>query len=319
MSVIISLLNKAGVDYRHYSKAEIQIDCPFCEDIRGTVDSHKCLGINQQKFVAHCLRCDWAADGLTSVLKALSRKFGVTFSYREMLKDMEEEYEPPVHKPKPCSLPVGFERFIGSDDEYEVKAKQYLRSRGIGRIEIAKYRIGYAAAGEMAGRVIFPVMENDGRVYGYVGRDFTGNLKPKYLNSKGIKMLWNAQEKGEAAALCEGIISAIAVAQALRSEGVVGLATLGCGLDAYQLSQLERYKRIIVFTEADEAGVRETLTHARRIATAGLQCQITVPRRLDDSDPRSLPADAVRKLHAAAIPWGKSAEYRLRRLRRSAF
>lgn len=314
MSAITSLLNKAGVEY-HDKREEIMIDCPFCEEYGYTPDTHFCLGINKLKFVAHCLRCDWAANGLSTMLKAFSRKWGVPFSYREMLKDMKEEYEPPIHLPEPIGLPVGYERFLGTDDEWERKARRYLKSRGLGKLEIAQYRIGYAATGEMAGRVIFPVLW-DGQIYGYVGRAFVEGLKPKYLNSKGIKMLWGAHLHCKAIGLGEGVMDALAVRQALYDCDITGASTLGCGMDAFQVTQLRQFQAHYLFPDWDEAGIKEAISTCRRAAQDGIIFKVAIPHRLDGSDPGSLGPEVLRQLYLEAKPWSRTTEFRLRKSRR---
>lgn len=289
--------------------------CPFCEDYDYTPDTHFCLGINKFKFVAHCLRCNWAANGLTSVVKQLSRRYGVSFSYAELLKDMKEEYEPPVRIPAPTGLPDGFERFVGSDDAYERKARRYLRSRGVGKLEIAQYKAGYAVSGKMAGRVVFPVLW-DGQIYGYVGRAFVPDLKPKYLNSAGIKMLWGAHMKTTGIALGEGLMDGIAIRQALVDKDICGASTLGCGMDAFQVTQLQRFERHYFFPDWDEAGVQEAISTCKRAAQDGIIFRVAIPRVLNDADPGSLGPEMLRQLYDTAVPWSKNVEFRLRALRR---
>lgn len=320
MSVIISLLSKAGVDFRYYGDgSELQICCPFCtRNGRESSDTHYCLGINRFKYVAHCLRCDWAANGLTSLCKQLSREFGVTFSYREMLQDMQTDHPLPKRQPKETGLPEGFERFHPRPlDYHERMARRYLHKRGIGKLEIAEYRVGYAVAGEMAGRVIFPVLGEELKIYGYVGRAYLDGIKPKYLNSKGIKILWNAQRKGDTAVVVEGLMDAIAVSRALRDQGVVGVATLGCGIGDYQLEQLRRFRRVVSFPDWNEVGIKEAIQLCSRASDSGLQAFLAVPRVLDGSDPDAWPTGQLCAMYGDIIPWSKAAEWKLRRIRRA--
>lgn len=318
VSIIISLLAQAGIDYRD-KKEEVMVDCPFCEENGRTPDTHQCLGINRYKFLAHCLRCGWAANGLTSIVKALSRKFDVPFSYRELMKEMQTDYAPITPQPKELALPDGYEQFHSQpQDSYERRARLYLKKRGIDKIDIAAYRIGFAATGEQAGRVVFPVIDADRKIYGYVGRAFIADLKPKYLNSSGVKILWGANKGADIGVLVEGLMDAIAVTRALRSQGATGLSTLGCGLEGRALEQLRRYREVVSMPDWDESGVQEARIVCSRASEMALQASVCIPWRLDGSDPDSWPQGRIQKLLTERVPWSKAAEWRLRRVRRVA-
>ncbi len=171
-------------------------------------------------------------------------------------------------------LPEGYESFRvkSGDDQIERKAKQYLYTRGVTRELIVEHKIGYAAVGTYAWRVLFPVIWQN-EIFGVVGRDFSGKTpgtgqSPKYLNSPGIKLLWGAHRKAKVAIVCEGILDAIRVEQAVgKSQPAIAVARLGSTITPNQLEQLSQYERVCIFPDGDLAGIKGAL--ARIISMCG--------------------------------------------------
>jgi DNA primase len=65
-------------------------------------------------------------------------------------------------------------------------ALRYLRSRGITKEDIVRWKIGYCFSGEYRNRIIFPSFDNDGDVNYFVGRSYNGDSY-KYKNPKASK------------------------------------------------------------------------------------------------------------------------------------
>lgn len=96
----------------------------------------------------------------------------------------------------------------------------YLAGRGIA-LEVAQaLRLGWAVAGPLAGRVVFPFTDSDGRPVGATGRAISDNATPKYKALAGKdgyqKLLFNggaiaqARRAGHPVIICEGPVDAAA-------------------------------------------------------------------------------------------------------------
>ena len=57
----------------------------------------------------------------------------------------------------------------------------YLKSRGITKQDIVRWKIGYCSSGKYEGRIIFPSFDLDGKLNYFVGRSYIGDWK-RYLN-----------------------------------------------------------------------------------------------------------------------------------------
>ena len=60
-------------------------------------------------------------------------------------------------------------------------AFRYLSSRGIGRREILKWKIGYCKEGRYGGRIIIPSIDTDGDCNYFIARSYVGHQR-RYLN-----------------------------------------------------------------------------------------------------------------------------------------
>ena len=317
------LLRRGNVETRESPshKDEVWVCCPFCGE-EGLYNTDKALGINLQNGKGHCFRCGWRSSGVRDTAKALCRVFGIKYDLVALVRDEQRATRLALHTeeleehPRRIKLPDGYESFSASKDELEVAARQYLKTRGVTKLQIMQHRIGYAAVGKMAFRVIFPVLGDDGGVYGYVGRDWTGNQEPKYLNSKGIKLLWGANVPAERIVVCEGIIDALRVEQILLEwlPNSVSGAQLGSSITKTQLAQLAKYKQIIVFGDWDVAGVKSSITLAKSISATlpAIDLRVTLPDCMNGEDPGSLPHKTVLNQVIAARRWTPKMEWRLR-------
>ena len=155
--------NALGRSYK--SGSEHLFSCPFCNH-----DKLK-LSVNIDKNYWKCWICDKSGRNIGFLV----RRFGSqddklawskyenrveTSGFDMLFAEKEEEIAPKVDLPKSfCSLTSK------KRDTAALNARQYLRERGIGKPDILKWKIGYAAAGEFEGRIIIPSFAPDGFVY----------------------------------------------------------------------------------------------------------------------------------------------------------
>ena len=321
--IIEDILLQAGVDYDPVrgSDEDVLMPCPFCVGDSDLSGDRKVCGVNLYNGKAHCFRCDWKSGSVVFTARSLCEAYGINFSWRLRLsaaaqaeRVISEKPSKPYVPPIPCGMPDGYEAFTFSDDSIERKALRYLKKRDIGRDAIERYQIGYAAAGEFAWRIIFPIVADDGKVYGCTGRDFSGTSKAKYLNKLGNeRMLWGAQYEADTAVLVEGITDGIRANSRLTAmPSTIAVAVLGSGLTALQLAQLSKYKRVIHFPDWDMPGVRSTMSRAVITAEAGIDTYVAVPNEMSGLDPDTLSEDVFLHGVRTAKPWGLAAKMRMR-------
>lgn len=327
MSLLTEILRRAAVEQRpHPSKPdEIMLCCPFCSE-RGLSDDRSFhLGINVENGKSHCFRCGWSARDALWAARQLSRAFNVPFRLRYVLKSEHENVSGTVNESayyekvsarenaRPLGLPREYEAFNGSEDSVERKLRAYLTKRGVSASQITRHKIGYAAVGDLAWRILFPVFGKNGRVYGTVGRVASDNVQPKYLNTRGIKLLWGAHMPGHTAVIVEGVFDALRVEQALlRRRSTVALARLGSTITPAQLKQLKKYEQRIILPDWDVPGVRGAMKLAQTCADNHLPVKIAVPGEMSGLDPGSMTLDQIDAAIDAALPWGEGVKFRLR-------
>jgi hypothetical protein len=292
--------------------------CPFCGDTEFK------FGLNLEDGKAHCFhgRCEWKSRSVVYTARELCKAFGINFGWRLRLSAAEADAAPaeiaPIPEPVPAGLPDEYESFhrAGENlyDLIESKAYDYIQHRGITDEEIQEHHIGFAAAGRFGWRVIFPVIGEDGMVYGCAARDFSGSAERKYLNSDGLKLLWNGQRAAHVAVVVEGAIDGLRVNRVLRQQfpNSVAVAALGGAVTPQQIAQLAKYRQTIHFPDFDTAGVKGAVRRAEATDAAGIETRIVEPPQMDGSDPDNLSDDVVAACLRRARPWTPVEKYRMR-------
>lgn len=309
MGIVADILTAASVE-RKGRAPEIRICCPFCIENGESADTRFRLGINLQRSVAHCYNCEYRSGGVRKTAKDLAKAFGVSYDLHAALLKREEKERVEAEKPVPRGLPDAYEPFRRGYDEIQEAALVFLQSRGVTTSQIEAHKIGYAAAGPMAWRVLLPVIGRDGAIYGCVGRDFSGQSSVKYLNTPGMKLMWGAERKASVAILAEGVFDALRIERALPN--VVALARLGTAITADQLEQLSTYDCLTILPDRDLPGVQGAIALAKRCVGEGMDVRVSVPQILDDRDPGDMGLEEIREAVQRAIPWNRAAEWTLR-------
>ena len=132
------------------------------------------------------------------------------------------------------------------------RAKDYLKSRGIGFEAMDYFKLGYSENMDM---IITPVHSPDGEPIGLVGRSVEGKSFKNSSNLPKSKTLFNihrAKKIGDHVIVVESNFDAIRIHQAGFPNVV---AVLGGFLSVEQHHLLNRYfSRITIMTDADRAG-----------------------------------------------------------------
>jgi DNA primase len=274
------MLYSMGVDFldSQSDEDEIKLNCPFCLE-RGLDredENHK-LGVNVARGIGNCFRCGWKVGEKTPnnyrvLFEALRDAFGGGSEWQpdvEGKSPVKRKRKNHTYKPASVALPTEYEplwKDVGQD-RLLLDAINYLRSRGVTYKQITKYELGYCAAGKYAGRVIFPI-HYARAIVGFTGRTISKNVEPKYLNSEGEKCFYNyemSKDACENALLVEGPMDVLSGKRALGGDcDVIGL--LGSSLSDWQLMLLQRYRRLFLFMDLDQAGMKVVSTVAELYA-----------------------------------------------------
>jgi Toprim domain len=294
---------------------EFKVCCPFCPDKGLTPDEGYHLGINVRTGLAHCFRCDWRSGGVINTARLISRALGLPLDLHGFYRTRPElEEKPETEEPTSTPLPLEYEAFRNSGDPIEKMAGAYLRERQVSLLQIVRHRIGYAASGRMSWRVLFPVMGYGNVCYGCVGRDFSGSQEPKYLNTPGVKSLWNACRPGRVAIVVEGIMDGLRVERALMHmpKGMVAVARLGSAITDVQLGQLHEFERVVIVPDFDPAGVHGATALAERCVEARISTKVVVPPAMTGVDPGNMGEDELLGYVTSAVPWSSATALKMR-------
>ena len=168
--------NRSGGEYLFF--------CPFCTHHK------KKLSINLNKDKYKCWICEKAGP-----VSRLVRRFGNFLQqqdWKELTGQVEvsdfekilygQAEEKQVEPEKVLELPTEFTSLCNRNTSLtSVQARNYLEKRGIDKKDILRWKLGYCADGEYAGRVVAPSFNTDGKVNFFVGRSYDGHWR-KYLN-----------------------------------------------------------------------------------------------------------------------------------------
>ncbi len=218
-------------------------------------------------------------------------------------------------------------QYLLTSDRRGANALAYIRKRGLGDEILSEFRIGYAPeegrwlyrflrsksySPEFLGqtglfskthpelsifrnRVIFPIIDERGKVRGFGGRALDPEARAKYINSPdtvaynkkqtlfGLHQAVGAARKRNEIILCEGYIDAIALHIAGATHAV---APLGTAFTDEQARLLKRWvETVVILFDGDSAGRAATLRAATAAERAGFSVRsVRLPAGMDPAD-----------------------------------
>jgi DNA primase len=207
----LKILNKILGDF--YNKnTEYLFHCPSCEHHK------KKLSINIDKNVFKCWVCDWSGRNIYRVIRRYGnnaekhewKSFGQQLEIEKFANKLfDTEVEPPAQK---IDLPNEFISLANKKlPNTSIYPLNYLKSRGIDKKDIIKWKMGYCSAGEYAGRIVVPSFSESGDINYFVTRSYNNNWK-KYLNptaSRDIVFNYPYLDFDEDLILVEGVFDAV--------------------------------------------------------------------------------------------------------------
>ena len=207
---LITLLEKVLMKSYEMKNGEHAFHCPFCNHHK------KKLQVNCETQKWHCWVCNAGGHKIGILLRKInapkqiiSAVLKILGDYKGVKNEKEEVTKYDVSLPN-CYKPL----WKKSDAPLYKNAIHYLKSRGIGGMDILRYSIGYCPSGGYSNRIIIPSYDADGKLNYFMARDMFPNSKFKYKNppmskdTVGFELFinWN-----EPIVLCEGIFDAIAI------------------------------------------------------------------------------------------------------------
>jgi hypothetical protein len=161
------------------------------------------------------------------------------------------------------SLPDGVE--FSPLGEWNSVPRAYAESRGIDAGQVARWGIGVAFEGRLAGRIVFPIRDSSRRLANYAARTFVDD-ETRYLAASEVEepdlsaMLgeefWPATVGASTVVVFEGAVSGMALERAALAAGagVLFAGLQGSRVDARRVAKLARFGRVIAATDPDDPG-----------------------------------------------------------------
>ena len=138
-----------------------------------------------------CWVCDWSGRNLYKIV----RNYG-SFQQKQAWRELDQQVEinnfadklfgseQVNEEAQKIKLPSGFislaNKTLPTTAAYPLN---YLKSRGITKEDILKWKIGYCTVGDYASRIVVPSFDLDGDINYYLGRTYA-DLWPRYINPK---------------------------------------------------------------------------------------------------------------------------------------
>jgi len=246
------------------NKNETRICCPFCVDLGESPDSKFRLGINTRTGQSQCFNCGWKSRfGPQAVIRKLQ------LQPVHVAQEEEEEEKAKFEMPQGLiSLAKHWK-----DSRWSKLAYKYLLERGMDLTSIIHKNVLFTERGRFAYRVTFPVYIKD-EIVGLVGRSIVKDQEPRYLNTPGLRAIWNIRKRPmKTVMLCEGIFKAIKL-EGLYYDEMTVAAVLGHSITQPQIDQLKRVEKVILWPDPDPVGLKGAIKIAYKLQS---QFQIALP------------------------------------------
>tara|TARA_B100000131_G_scaffold148855_1_gene144556 strand:+ start:237 stop:1175 length:939 start_codon:yes stop_codon:yes gene_type:complete len=186
--------------------------CPKCEHHK------RKLSINLDKNVFKCWVCDWSGGDIYRIVRRYgsysSKEEWKSFSDRTDIENFAQKLfgAPEVQEEQVVDLPKEFVSLVNKNlPATSLYALNYLQSRGITKLDIARWKMGFCSEGPYAGRVIVPSFGLTGQANYFVARTYSHDWK-KYQNpaaSRDIVFNHLYLDFDEDMVLVEGVFDAV--------------------------------------------------------------------------------------------------------------
>ena len=198
--------------------SELLFTCPACNHRK------RKFSVNLDKNVFKCWTCDYRGRNIRRAIRRYGslvqlQKWDEIFLVNDLEKfaDLFMENSTIQHKDE-VELPKEYISLTSDKiPATGIQASKYLKSRGITKADILKWKIGYCFEGEYRNRIIIPSFDDDGDCSYFIARSYTGD-NYKYKNPRASKDIvfnelfidWNKD-----LVLVEGVFDALVAGNAV--------------------------------------------------------------------------------------------------------
>lgn len=260
------LLKALAIKATHKGGGEYWARCPFKGHNERTgswsirdKEGHPKHGLH------HCFGCGREGGPIDLVMLRMDVSYGFARDWieeRGLWNEKPFSFEVELvrrHAPTDVfELPEGVTA-LGKLTQWSPPAREFaINERGLTIDQVARWGAGYAPTGTLAGRIVFPTRDDQGRLRNFSARSYRGH-RIKYLSGKrdegadpGVVFgSYHWPDDRDTVFVSEGVLNALANERA----GARAVAALdGSELLSEHLLALGTFKRIIVVTDNDKAG-----------------------------------------------------------------
>lgn len=277
---IEAVLDRYGINWLRKKNDELRGRCPIHQG-----DGEDAFHVSLTKNAFHCFSCK-ARGNVLDLVAAMEhcsvREAAIKLAEWFGILACVEQHETAVKKfaaadasqvPKE-GTESGGAKLANKALTFQLKgidpAHAYLEQRGVERETSELFGCGYfPGKGSMAGRVVFPIHDEQGELVAYAGRSIDGS-EPKYKLPAGFHkslVLYNLhrvlEQGSESVVLVEGFFDCLNVWKS-RCQNVCAL--IGCTLSEAQEELLVRnFQRVTLLLDGDQAGREAAKEIAQRL------------------------------------------------------
>lgn len=230
----------------------LNIKCPWC----GPADPSMHLSIDTTKLVYACQRVKTHTSGHRGGAIKLLHQLGISYQDANRLLDDNASVVSVQSAPTGITQSAAMKQWGRFSPAVEHgKLVAYLRyERGFPDAETVciRYNLRFAPHGEWAGRLLFPILDDNQQIASWIGRAFYPHIKPKYkvqpvMNEKGL--IYTGRTPKRIGIIVEGPMDAMKINAACEHLPVSAVALTGLALSGWGSSSPDRLLRIRNFLQ----------------------------------------------------------------------
>ena len=280
-AALIYLIDSVLGNSKPTSKGNRAYHCPECKH-------HKLkLEVNLDESSSHfqsyqCWVCSFKGKKLTTLFKKIEADSDKVNELRFLIKSSPKDNHQETTLKK-VSLPTEFISLLNPPSNLTAKqAIHYLNKRGINKIDILKYNIGYCEFGVYSNMIILPSYDSNGNLNYFTSRSFNKNSKIKYKNPDvsrdiiGLELFinWNVP-----LVLCEGIFDAIAIKRN-------AIPLLGKNIQPELMKKIINSSVEKIYIALDKDAIKQALNFCETLMNEGKEVYLVDINEKDPSDMR---------------------------------
>ena len=278
-AALIYLIDSVLGSGKPTSKGNRAYHCPECKH-------HKLkLEVNLDELSSHfqsyqCWVCSFKGKKLTTLFKKIEADSDKVNELRFLIKSSPKDNRQEITL-KRVSLPTEFISLLNPPNNLTAKqAIHYLNKRGISKIDILKYNIGYCEFGVYSNMIILPSYDSNGNLNYFTSRSFNKNSKIKYKNPDvsrdiiGLELFinWNVP-----LILCEGIFDAIAIKRN-------AIPLLGKNIQPELMKKIINSSVEKIYIALDKDAIKQALNFCETLMNEGKEVYLVDINEKDPSD-----------------------------------